>query len=201
MDVMRSTHTDLDVAQEKRIDDCWNVDGNTSLSDSWTGFTRFTLLNETPPKGYVVWWEADENSNDITSRSHMAWRLDENWKSRSMTGKARMDNRQTKTRKCQKKLEDNLMIRVMMSTKTSFKKATRKLDTQMAAAMPCKREFSKASSCITEAHVSTRLRIESAATRIHDGRIAGIGKNTIVYNLFARQLKPREGSKVTLWEK
>ena len=43
----------FDVAQEKRIDDYWNVDGNRSLSDSWTGFTRFTLLNETTPKGYM----------------------------------------------------------------------------------------------------------------------------------------------------
>ena len=31
-----------DVAQEKRLDDHWNVDGNRNVSDSWTGFTRFT---------------------------------------------------------------------------------------------------------------------------------------------------------------
>ena len=43
MDVTRPTHTDLEVAQEKRIDDCWNVEGNRSLSDSWTGFRIFTL--------------------------------------------------------------------------------------------------------------------------------------------------------------
>ena len=53
IDVIRSTHTDLDVAQEKRIEDHWNVDGNRNLSDSWTSCTRFTLLNETPPKGYM----------------------------------------------------------------------------------------------------------------------------------------------------
>ena len=34
IDVIRSTHTDLDVAQEKRIDDYRNVDGNRNLSDS-----------------------------------------------------------------------------------------------------------------------------------------------------------------------
>ena len=34
IDVIRSTHTDLDVAQEKRIDDYWNVDGDRNLSDS-----------------------------------------------------------------------------------------------------------------------------------------------------------------------
>ena len=53
IDVIRSTHTDLDEAEEKRIDDYWNVDGSRNLSDSWTGFTRFTLRNETPPKGYM----------------------------------------------------------------------------------------------------------------------------------------------------
>ena len=47
IDVIRSTQTDLDVAQEKRIDDYWNVDGNRNLSDSWT------LLNETPPEGFM----------------------------------------------------------------------------------------------------------------------------------------------------
>ena len=30
--------TAMDVLQEKRIDDYWNVNGNRSLSDSWTGF-------------------------------------------------------------------------------------------------------------------------------------------------------------------
>ena len=41
---------DHERAREKRIDDCWNVEENGSLSDSWTGFTRFTLLNETLQK-------------------------------------------------------------------------------------------------------------------------------------------------------
>ena len=38
---------------EKLIDDYWNVDGNRELSDEWTGFTRFVLLNERPPDGYI----------------------------------------------------------------------------------------------------------------------------------------------------
>ena len=44
IDVTRSTHTDLDVMQEKRVDDYWNVDSNRSLSDSWKGFTNFSVL-------------------------------------------------------------------------------------------------------------------------------------------------------------
>ena len=44
IDVSRTTHTNLDVMQESRIDDYWNIDGSRDLSDSWTGFTQFTLL-------------------------------------------------------------------------------------------------------------------------------------------------------------
>ena len=44
--VSRTTHTNLDVKQEKRIDDYCNIDGSRDLSDSWTGFTQFTLLEE-----------------------------------------------------------------------------------------------------------------------------------------------------------
>ena len=43
IDVSRTTHTNLDVMQESRIDDCWNIDGSKDVSDSWTGFTQFTL--------------------------------------------------------------------------------------------------------------------------------------------------------------
>ena len=51
IDVARTTHTNLDVKQEKRIDDYWNIDGSRDLSDPWTGFTQFTLLEEKPPDG------------------------------------------------------------------------------------------------------------------------------------------------------
>ena len=50
IDVSRTTHTNLDVMQEKRVDDYWNIDGSRDLSDSWTGFTQFTLLSERPPE-------------------------------------------------------------------------------------------------------------------------------------------------------
>ena len=53
IDVSRTTHTNLDVKQEKRIDDYWNIDGCRDLSDPWTGFTQYTLLEEKPPEGYM----------------------------------------------------------------------------------------------------------------------------------------------------
>ena len=39
MDVTRTAHTSLDVLQESLTNDCWNVDVDRNLSDSWTGFT------------------------------------------------------------------------------------------------------------------------------------------------------------------
>ena len=74
IDVTRSTHTDLDVAQGKRIDDYWNVVENRSLSDSWTGrFHKiYVTKRDTSEMIYVIREETDKNSNDITSRSHMA---------------------------------------------------------------------------------------------------------------------------------
>ena len=58
IDVTRTTHTNLDVKQEKRIDDYWNIDGSRDLSDPWTGFTQFTLLDEKAPDGYM--WSGEE---------------------------------------------------------------------------------------------------------------------------------------------
>ena len=51
IDFSRTTHTNLDLKQEKRIDDYWNIDGSRDLSDPWTGFTQFTLLEEKAPDG------------------------------------------------------------------------------------------------------------------------------------------------------
>ena len=67
IDVTRTTHTNLDVKQEKRIDDYCNIDGSRNLSDPWTGFTQFTLLDEKPPNGYM--WSGERSTRkQLTSR-------------------------------------------------------------------------------------------------------------------------------------
>ena len=53
VNVTRATHTSLDVFQESRVDNYWNTDMNRNLSKSWTGFTKFKILNEKIPKGYM----------------------------------------------------------------------------------------------------------------------------------------------------
>ena len=78
IDASRTTHTNLDVMQERRIDDYWNIDGSRDLSDSSTGFTQFTLLEEKPPDGKnVVRVETDKTASDIQARSFVARTLDE----------------------------------------------------------------------------------------------------------------------------
>ena len=79
-DVTRSTRTDLDVMQVKKIDDYWNVDSSKHLSDSWRGFTTFTPLKEKPPKGYM--WSGERLTQIRTTTRPdcgMARSLDENW--------------------------------------------------------------------------------------------------------------------------
>ena len=91
IDVSRTTHTNLDVMQERRIDDYWNVDGSRDLSDSWTGFTQFTLLEEKPPDGYM--WsgrETDKKAANIQARSFMARTLDEIGKKCPAEGEAKV---------------------------------------------------------------------------------------------------------------
>ena len=89
IDVSRTTHTNLDVEQERRIDDYWNIDGSRDLSDSWTGFTQFTLLEEKPPDGQM--WsgrETDKKAADIQARLFIARTLEVNGKARQAEGEA-----------------------------------------------------------------------------------------------------------------
>ena len=62
----------MDVKQEKRIDDYWNIDGSRDLSDLWTGFTQFTLLEEKPPDGYM-WSGRRLTRKQLTSRPDYLW--------------------------------------------------------------------------------------------------------------------------------
>ena len=87
----RTTHTNLDVKEEKRIDDYWNIDGSRDLSDPWTGFTQFTLLEEKASDGYM--WsggETDEKTAYIQARSSMTSTLEINGKARQAEEEAKV---------------------------------------------------------------------------------------------------------------
>ena len=83
-DVTRATDTTLDVMQESRIGNSWNIDGSRDLSDSWKGFTQFTLLKEKPPDGYM-WSKGRLTKRQMTSRPDGLW--PEIWKDMSQNSK------------------------------------------------------------------------------------------------------------------
>ena len=84
IDVTRTTHTNLDVKQEKRIDDYWNIDGSRDLSDPWTGFTQFTLLDEKALDGFS-WSVGRLTRKQLASRPDHPW--PELWKSMGKNAK------------------------------------------------------------------------------------------------------------------
>ena len=70
---------DLEIAQEKGIHYYWDVDKNRNLSESWTGFHNFYVIERNSfERLQQTRREIDEHSDDITSSSCMAWRIDKN---------------------------------------------------------------------------------------------------------------------------
>ena len=78
----------MDVKQEKRIDDYWNIDGSRDLSDPWTGFTQFTPLEEKSLTDICGPGEINEETAYIQARSSMARALEINGKARQAQGEA-----------------------------------------------------------------------------------------------------------------
>ena len=97
IDVSRTTDMNLDVKQERRIDDYWNIDGSRDVSDPWTGFTQFTLLEEKAPDGYM-WSGGRSTRKQLTSRPDHLW--PELWE--KMGRNAKLKERQ----KCRNALQD-----------------------------------------------------------------------------------------------
>ena len=199
IDVSRTTHTNLDVKQERRIDDYWNIDGSRDLSDSWTCFTQFTLLEEKPPDGYM--WSGERlTRKQQTSRPDHLW--PELWE--KMGKHAKLKERQKWSHE-KLHLDNARKLRGIYfidledkEFKETIKNARKKLETSVAPAMPCKtskkskhgeirgksNDFKSKFACILEAGESAKLRMgESLPTR-HEDHIAGKGDNSLQhYNL------------------
>ena len=79
VDVSRTTCTNLDVKQERRIDDCSNVVGSRDLSDPWIGFTHFTLLEEKLPDGFLWSGVINEKTVYIQARLFMVRKSGKQW--------------------------------------------------------------------------------------------------------------------------
>ena len=100
INVTRATYTNLDVLQEERKDDSWNVDSSRHLLGSWKGFTNFTLKVK-PPKGYVWFRERRTKVQTTTRPDHV---LPEVWTKSGKVAqnpeKTGMGKREAKTRQC-----------------------------------------------------------------------------------------------------
>ena len=139
IDVSRTTHTNLDVEREKCIDDYWNIDGSRDLSDPWTGFTQFTVLDEKPPDGYL--WSGERlTRKQLPSRSDHLW--PELWKSirkhAKLKEKQKWSNEKLHLENARKLRGICVIDPEDKEFKETIKNARKKLETSVAPAMPCK---------------------------------------------------------------
>ena len=189
IDVSRTTHTNLDVMQESRIDDYWNIDGSRDLSDSWTCFTQFTLLSEKPPEGYM-WSERRLTKRQGTSRSGHLWPELRRGLARNamLREKHKWAIQKPKLDNARRRLQGIYFIDPEdKESKETIKNARRKLATPMAPAMDTRsktNDFKSKFACILEATESTRMRMGESQPKYHVDHIAGRGNNSLQhYNL------------------
>ena len=169
----------MDVKQEKRIDDYWNIDGSRDLSDPWTGFTQFTLLEEKAPDGYL-WSGVKLTRKQLTSRPDHLW--PELWKSMGKNAKLKEKQKWSEEKLY---LENARQLRGIYfidpedtEFKETIKNARKKLETSVAPSMPCKLMKNCGSggsdknetklACILEANVSTRMRMGNSIPSNHE---------------------------------
>ena len=204
IDVNRTIHTSLDVLLEKQIEDHWNVDGERELSDAWTGFTRFILLNGRPPEGYT-WSGRRLTRKQTTSRPDDVW--PDMWKYMSDAAKKKAKQRWAIEKP---KLDNARQLRGIFfiepndeEYKLTMKAARRKLEVPMPAAMPCKipiksigkthRNIGKRKTkyaCVVDADESTRPRLEGAGHKPHQDHITAKGTISFTYYSIVHKFIP-----------
>ena len=208
IDVTRTTHTNFDVKLEKRIDDYWNIDGSRELSDPWTGFTQFTLLDEKPPDGNT-WSGRRLTRKQLTSRPDHLW--PELWKSMGKNAKLKEKQKLSEEKihlDNARKLRGIYFIDTENKEyKETIKNARKKLETSVAPAMPCKimkicvsggSDKNKTKlACILEANESTRMRMGNSEPHNHEDHIAGKGENSLQhYNLVHKFIPMPQAMKI-----
>ena len=163
-----------------------------NLSESWTGFTQFALLNEkTSWKEHVLWGAAHDNSSNCQTWSVVARKLAQYVESSSTKGKASMSYRESEARPCWK-VERHLFICPDDKNKVEKPLKTQGKSWNFQQKLPClvswrprrvrtSIEKSKADphkiltpkhACIVEAHESARKRLEGTLSKDHRDHIA-----------------------------
>ena len=192
IDVSRTTHTNLDVKQEKRIDDYGNIDGSRDLSDPWTGFTQFTLWEEKPPEGYM-WSLRRLTRKQPTSKPDHLW--PELWKTMGkntkLKEKQKWSNEELHLENARKLRGIYFIDPEEKESKETIWNARKKLETSNAPAIPCKimkncesgasNKIKTRLAYILEASEFSRLRIGESLPTHHEDHIAGRGDNSLQY--------------------
>ena len=199
IDVSRTTHTNLDVKQEKRID------GTRDLSDFWTRFTQFILLEEKPPDGYM--WSGERLTREqLTSRPDHLW--PELWT--KLGTNAQLKERQKWSHE-KPQLDNARKLRGIYfidpedkESKETIKNARKKLETSVAPAMPCK--ISKNNQNCGNGDKSNEIKSKLACTRLrvgeslpihHEDHISGKGNNSLQhYNLVHKFIPMPQAMKI-----
>ena len=166
------------------------------LSEAWTGFTQFTILNEKPPDGYT-WSGRRLTKMQTTSRSDHLWPAIWSKMSKAAQRKEKQEWAIEKP-----KLDNARILRGIdfidqddVAFKETWKNFRQKLKVPMEAAVLCKVRRDQCKdicgepdtrrskyACIVEANESTRRRLEGA--KDHEDHIAGKGfKSLSHYNL------------------
>ena len=183
----------MDVKQEKRIDDYCNIDGSRDLSDPWTGFTQFTVLEEKPPDGFL-WCVGRLTRKQLTSRPDHLW--PELWKSMGKNAKLKEKQKWSHEKlhlDNARKLRGIYFIDLEdKEFKETIKNARKKSETPIAPAMPCKimknnkncgsgasNKIKTRLSCILKASEFTRLRVGESLPNYHEDHISGKGDNSL----------------------
>ena len=183
------------VKQEKRIDDYWSIDGSRDLSDPWTGFIQFTLLDEKAPDGYT-WSGWRLTRKQLTSRPDHLW--PELWKSMGKNAKRKEKQKWSEEKIHLENARTLRGIYFIDPEDTEFKEtiqnARKKLETSVAPAVPCKiaRNYESGGSgeirtrlaCILGADESARMRMGNSIPRHHEDLVTGKVENSLHhYNL------------------
>ena len=171
--------------------------GTADLSDAWTGFTQFTILDEKPPEGCSWsgggWQKSKQHPGQITCGQKYGKICQTQLNEKNKNGLSK--NRSSTMRKSWEGLTS--FIRQMHNSKKPSQNALKKLEVTMPAVVPCKIRRSKHGetcspsgtrktkyACIVEADESARKRFEGTLHKDHEDHIAGKGINSLnQYNL------------------
>ena len=178
IDVTRTTHTNLDVKQEKRIDDYWNIDGSGDLFDPWTGFTQFTPLDEKAPDGYM-WSGGRLTGKQLTSRPDNLW--PEIWKTMGKHAKLK-EKQKWSEESSTSKTHENCVGSIsstprIRNSKKPLRTPVRSWKHQWLLLCPVKlrkigsgasNKIQTKLSCILEADESTRMRMGNSIPHNHE---------------------------------